>query len=53
MKRLSFLPPILLVVLVNILLSWVDFRIDLTQDKKHSISKETKQILTDLEDVVS
>ena len=52
MKRLSFLPPLLLVVLVNILLSWVDFRIDLTQDKKHSISKETKQILTDLEDVV-
>ena len=52
MKRLSFLPPLLLVILVNILLSWVDFRIDLTQDKKHSISKETKQILTDLEDVV-
>ena len=52
MKRLSFLPPLLLVILVNILLSWVDFRIDLTQDKKHSISKETKQILTDLDDVV-
>ena len=52
MKRLSFLPPLLLVVLVNILLSWVDFRIDLTQDKKHSISQETKQILTDLEDIV-
>ena len=52
MKRLSFLPPLLLVILVNILLSCVDFRIDLTQDKKHSISKETKQILTDLEDVV-
>ena len=52
MKSFSFLPPLLLVILVNILLSWVDFRIDLTQDKKHSISKETKQILTDLEDVV-
>ena len=52
MKRLSFLPPLLLVILVNILLSWVDFRIDLTEDKKHSISQETKQILTDLEDVV-
>ena len=52
MKRLSFLPPLLLVVLVNILLSWVDFRIDLTEDKKHSISEETKQILTNLEDVV-
>ena len=52
MKRLSFLPPLLLVILVNILLSWVDFRIDLTEDKKHSISEETKQILTDLEDVV-
>ena len=52
MKRLSFLPPLLLVILVNILLSWVDFRIDLTQDKKHSISEETKQILTNLEDVV-
>ena len=52
MKRLSFLPPLLLVILVNILLSWIDFRIDLTEDKKHSISEETKQILTDLEDVV-
>ena len=52
MKSFSFLPPLLLVILVNILLSWVDFRIDLTQDKKHSISEETKQILTDLEDVV-
>ena len=52
MKSFSFLPPLLLVILVNILLSWVDFRIDLTEDKKHSISKETKQILTDLEDVV-
>ena len=52
MKRLSFLPPLLLVILVNILLSWVDFRIDLTEDKKHSISQETKQILTDLEDIV-
>ncbi len=52
MKRLSFLPPLLLVILVNILLSWVDFRIDLTEDKKHSISEETKQILTNLEDVV-
>ena len=52
MKSFSFLPPLLLVILVNILLSWVDFRIDLTEDKKHSISQETKQILTDLEDVV-
>ena len=52
MKSFSFLPPLLLVILVNILLSWVDFRIDLTQDKKHSISQETKQILTDLEDFV-
>ena len=52
MKSFSFLPPLLLVILVNILLSWVDFRIDLTEDKKHSISEETKQILTDLEDVV-
>ena len=52
MKSFSFLSPLLLVILVNILLSWVNFRIDLTEDKKHSISKETKQILTDLEDVV-
>ena len=52
MKSFSFLSPLLLVILVNILLSWVNFRIDLTEDKKHSISQETKQILTDLEDVV-
>ncbi|MEC9209193.1 MAG: gliding motility-associated ABC transporter substrate-binding protein GldG [Bacteroidota bacterium] len=51
-RKLSWLAPFLLVILINILFSWVDFRIDLTGDKKHSISEETKQIINNLEDVV-
>lgn len=52
MKKFLFFPPLLLTILVNILFSLVDYRIDLTADKKHSISKETKQILNKLEDEV-
>ena len=52
MRKSSFLLPILLVILVNILLSSTNLRIDLTEDRKHSISKETKQIITNLDDIV-
>jgi gliding-associated putative ABC transporter substrate-binding component GldG len=52
MKKLSFFSPLLLVILVNILFSLIDFRIDLTEDKRHSISEETKQIITTLDDAI-
>lgn len=52
MKKRLFLLPLTLVVLINILLSIIDFKTDLTEDKRHSISEETKQILNNLEDIV-
>ena len=52
MRKLLFFTPLLLVILVNILLSLVDYRIDLTEDKKNSISEDTKQILNELDDVI-
>ena len=51
-SRLSFLYTFVFVVLVNILFSFTDFSFDLTEDKKHSISAETKQILSELDDIV-
>jgi gliding-associated putative ABC transporter substrate-binding component GldG len=51
-RKLSFLSPLLLVILLNFLFSLIDYRIDLTEDRKHSISKKTKQILSDLDDVI-
>ncbi len=40
------------IILANILVSFLDFKFDLTQDKKHSISNETQQILSEIDDVV-
>ena len=51
-KKIELLPTFLLVLLVNIIFSWTDYRIDLTDDKKHSISKESKHILKNLDDIV-
>ena len=42
----------LFIVLANILVSFLDYKFDLTQDKKHSISNETQQILSEIDDVV-
>ena len=52
MKKISLFPSLLLIILANILFSWADYRIDLTEDKKHSISEETKHILNHLDDIV-
>ena len=51
-NRLSFLYTFVFVILVNILFSFTDLSFDLTEDKKHSISTETKQILSELDDIV-
>ena len=51
-KKLTLLPSVLLVLLVNIIFSLTDYRIDLTNDKKHSISKESKHILKNLDDII-
>ena len=51
-KKISFLYFITFIISVNILLSYSEIQIDLTEDKKHSIATETKQILKGLNDVV-
>ena len=51
-RKSSFILPLLLVILVNILSPFIDFRIDLTEDKKHSISKEAIDIIGHLDDIV-
>ena len=52
MRILSYLPAILSVILVNILFSFIDSKLDLTEDKKHSISEETINILNNLDDQI-
>ena len=47
-----FLLIFVLTLLVNITFSQFDFSLDLTEDKKYSISKESKQILNNLDDVI-
>ena len=49
---LGFLAVIAAVVLVNILSSFFFYRIDLTKDKRHSLSKSTIEMLKNLEDRV-
>jgi gliding-associated putative ABC transporter substrate-binding component GldG len=49
---LGLLAVIAVVVLVNILSSFFFYRIDLTKDKRHSLSKSTIEMLKNLEDRV-
>ena len=49
-KYISILLLIMLVFLVNILCSLINWDIDLTAEKKHSLSKETYAIINTLED---
>ena len=49
---LGLLAVIAVVVLVNILSSFFFYRIDLTKDKRHSLSKSTIEMLRNLEDRV-
>ncbi len=44
---------ILVVVVINFIASLTFFRIDLTSDKRHSISPQSKQILRELKDYVN
>ena len=52
MRKKLLLAPLLLVLIINSFFYLIDLRIDLTNDKKHSISIETKQILSQLDDIV-
>ncbi len=41
-----------LVIVINLLFSFIDYSFDLTLDKKHSIADETQQILSSLDDII-
>ena len=43
---------VIVLILFNIVGSYYFFRIDLTKDKKYSISKETKEILRNIDDII-
>lgn len=49
---IGFAVALLIILIVNILSSFLFFRIDLTKDKRHSLSKSTTEMLQNLEDRV-
>ena len=51
-KHLNIIAFSSIIILINVLFSFADFQVDLTADGKHSISKETEAILTNLDDNV-
>ena len=51
-KYISFVLFFILVLLINIFFSTFDKAFDLTADKRHSISSESKKILQNLDDVI-
>ena len=51
-KYISFVLFFILVLLINIFFSTFDKAFDLTADKRHSISNESKKILQNLDDVI-
>ena len=42
----------LILILINVAGSYYFFRLDLTKEKKYSISKETKKIISELDDII-
>ena len=50
--RWWWLPVIILLVLINVLAAWVHKRIDLTNEKRFTISSPVKKILSNLDSVV-
>ncbi len=52
MRKLSFLYTLIFIILINILFNLLDYKIDLTVDRKHSISKQASAILNDIDDYI-
>lgn len=48
----QFYSSILILVLINVIAAFLYFRLDLTEEKKHSIKKETIEILNQIDDIV-
>ncbi len=51
MKRLYFISALAVIVLLNIASHWLVLRIDMTQDKRFSLSQTTKQMLRSMDKV--
>jgi len=51
-KRINVLIPILMLVLINIICHDYFFRIDLTTEKKYSISANTKKLTEEIDDII-
>jgi len=54
-KNRTFLPlvySIIFIVLLNAIGGFLHFRLDLTSEKRHTLSEETKRVLTSLDDLI-
>ena len=51
-KRINVLIPILILILINIICHDYFFRIDLTTEKKYSISANTKKLTKEIDDII-
>ena len=51
-KNKQFYIQLLIIILINVLASIVFFRIDLTTEKRHSLSETTKEIAQEIDDIV-
>ena len=52
MNKTSYITSLLLVILLNIFFSFLGLKFDLTEDKKHTISEDSIEILSSLEDQI-
>ena len=52
-KRLSWLLAIAALIGINVLASWVHFRVDLTEEKRYSLTPSTRTLLQNLDDDLS
>ena len=52
LNNISHFLIVIVLILMNLVGSYYFFRIDLTNDRKYSISKETKEILRNIDDIV-
>ena len=52
MNKFRFSVHIIILILINIIASYLYFRIDLTEEKKHSINDTSLEILKDIDDIL-
>jgi ABC-2 type transport system permease protein len=52
MNKFRYSIHIIILILINVIASFLYFRLDLTQENKHSIDDETKEILSQVDDIL-